>query len=275
MSLENEIIEFLKSSSSSSSNFENDFTNADYQELNTNYLDEDTKTQTLEKSINDDGIFKEQDSNENQESSFQYQEEIEDRGLFNLSNDVIPATSNLKKTEKRIYSELKNAAKTFYIIIVKYLKIALDSGELLFNNPEKYKIKEYLLSRSTSKCANNSPKWNMETLLLKSTNVAFEGFDINTSNMIKEKFYNYIKKKILKRKLWKFFRNNSKTHGDKKVIFNHYCREILIPSTMRRSKKNKVNQNDLRTCESKTTRCSCEQMINHLSIILGFNQLRI
>ena len=178
-------------------------------------------------------------------------------------------------------SPFKNAAKTFYIYIVKYLIIALDSGsldsELFFNNLEKNKIKKYLLLRSASIYATNNPKWNMKTLLLKSTNVEFTGFDMDTSNKIKEIFYNYIH--TSNDNFGRFFDNNSRFTGDKSKIFHHYFREIMryseeimIPSTMRMGKKNKVNQNDSRTLnnvtktprkkkyESKTTRCFYEEI---------------
>ena len=159
--------------------------------------------------------------------------------------------------------------------------MALDSGRLPFNNPEMNQIKEHLLSRSTPWYYNNTPKWHMQCLLFES-NEAIEGFDIDTSNMIKEIFYNYIKVQILNGSLRKFFINNSKMKGDKSKIFDHYSEEILYPSIMRMSKKNKVNQNYERTSnnvtkksrkkkyESKTTGCFVKRsLISYQNLFSG------
>ena len=79
------------------------------------------------------------------------------------------------KIKKFKSSPFANAAKTNHITIVK----------------------EYLLLRSTRIYVTNSPKWHMKCLLLKSTNVAIEGSDIDTSNKIKEIFYLIIIMSIL------------------------------------------------------------------------------
>ena len=145
-------------------------------------------------------------------------------GSSGSSGSSASANGNLDEDSIRNYSPFHNATRTFYITIVKYLIIALDSGLLFNNNPEKNKIKD-LLSRRKS--AIDSPKLRMKCLLLRSTNLAIEGFDMDASNMIREIFYNYIKEQILNGGLKEFFMNNSRMKGDKSKIFDRYFREFI------------------------------------------------